>query len=141
MKKTLETKTAMVIVFLSITSAFLAGGMIAWLGTVYAPSYQKLITFASFIVGQSLMVIPLVCYLKYKNFPILSSIRFNAIEFRTVKYVSLFSIGMIIISDEVDRIIQIFLPAPEYIVDLNQLLRPDSFLGGCLLFIAVVILL
>ena len=25
-------------------------------------------------------------------------------------------------------------------MDLNQLLRPDSFLGGCLLFIAVVIL-
>ncbi len=140
MKKILETKTAMVIVFLSISSAFLAGGFIAWLGTVYASPHQKLITFASFIVGQSLMVIPLICYLKYKNFPILSSIRFNTIKFCTIKYVSLFSIGMIIISDEVDRIIQIFLPAPEYIVDLNQLLRPDSFLGGCLLFIAVVIL-
>ena len=76
MKKTLETKTAILIVFLSISSAFLAGGFIASLGTFYAQSYQKLITFASFIVGQSLMVIPLICYLKYKNLsnPIINQI-------------------------------------------------------------------
>ena len=35
--------------------------------------------------------------------------------------------------------IQSFFPAPEYIVDLNGLLRPDTLLGFILLFIAVAI--
>ena len=59
MKKTLDTKIAFLIVF-SQSLAFLAGGVIASLGTLYAQSYQKVITFTSFIVGQGLMVVPLV---------------------------------------------------------------------------------
>ena len=51
-----------------------------------------------------------------------------------------FSTGLIILSDEVDRIIQHFIPTPEYVLDLNYLLKPDSFLGTILLFTAVVIL-
>ena len=140
MKNILETKTAFIIVFLSIISAFLAGGIIAWLGISYEESHQKVITFISFIVGQSLMVVPLIVFLKFKKIPLFDSIRFKILKFNTIKSVSLFSTGLIILSDEVDRIIQLFIPTPEYILDLNYLLKPDSFLGGVLLFIAVVIL-
>ena len=135
-----ETKTAFIIVFLSIISAFLAGGVIAWLGVRYAESHQKIITFISFIIGQSLMVVPLIAYLKFKKTPLFNSIRFKVLQSSTIKSVTLFSTGLIILSDEVDRIIQIFVPTPEYILDLNYLLKPDSILGGILLFIAVAIL-
>tara|TARA_A100000164_G_C21811835_1_gene725902 strand:+ start:209 stop:1003 length:795 start_codon:yes stop_codon:yes gene_type:complete len=140
MKNTSETKTAFIIVFLSIISAFLSGGIITWFGMRYAESHQKIITFVSFIVGQSLMIVPLVVYLKLKKFPLFHSIRFKILEYNTIKSVTLFSIGLIILSDEIDRVIQVFIPTPEYILDLNYLLKPDSFLGGILLFIAVVIL-
>ena len=140
MKNISETKTAFIIVFLSIISAFLAGGIIASLGTIYAKSYQKVITFISFIFGQSLMIVPLGVYLKNKNFSLFNSIRFKILKFNTIKAVTIFSIGLIILSDEVDRIIQIFVPTPEYILDLNLLLKPETFLEGLLLFFAVVIL-
>ena len=139
-KKTLETKIAFLIVFFSVTSAFLAGGIIASLGTLYTQSYQKLITFASFIVGQGLMVVPLVFYLKFKKLSIIDSIRFRTLKYKTIWSVVLFSLGLIVMSDELDRIIQIYIPAPEYIVDLNHLLKPESLFGGFLLFFAVVIL-
>ena len=35
----------------------------------YAESHQKIITFISFIVGQSLMVVPLIVFIKFKNLP------------------------------------------------------------------------
>ena len=140
MKKTLETRIAFLIVFFSITSAFLAGGVIASLGTFYAQSYQKVITFASFIVGQSLMVVPLVLYLKFKNLSIIDSVRFKTLKSTTVWSIILFSLGLIILSDELDRIIQFYIPAPEYIVDLNHLLKPESIFDGFLLFFAIVIL-
>mgnify|MGYP005695504191 FL=1 len=80
-----ETKTAFIIVFLSITSAFLAGGAIAWIGVRYAESHQKIITFISFIIGQSLMVVPLIAYLKFKKTPLLNSIRFKILKSSTIK--------------------------------------------------------
>ena len=128
MKNISETKTAFIIVFLSIISAFLAGGIITWLGTSYAKSHQKVITFISLVFGQSLMIVPLVLYLKNKNFPLFISIRFKILKFNAIKAITIFSIGLIILSDEVDRIIQVFVPAPEYILDLNLLLKPETFL-------------
>ena len=77
MKNISETKTAFIIVFLSIFSAFLIGGIITWLGMSYAESYQKIITFISFIIGQSLMVVPLIVYLKFKKLPLFHSVRFK----------------------------------------------------------------
>lgn len=140
MKKKIDIKTAFLIVFFSFLCAFLAGGILAWLGTFYAQSYQKMMTFISFIVGQSIMVVPLFFYLKIKNIPIQESIRFNALRSTTVWYVILFSMGLVILSDELDKLIQVFISTPEYIVDLNQLLKPKSFFDGFLLVIAVVIL-
>ena len=139
-KKISETRTAFIIVFLSIISAFLTGGIITWLGMTYAESHQKIITFISFIVGQSLMVVPLIVFVKFKNLPFFRSIRFKFLKYSTIKSVILFSTGLIILSDELDRIIQLFVPTPEYVLDLNYLLKPDSFLSAILLFIAVVIL-
>ena len=140
MKTTSEPKTAFIIVFLSILSAFLAGGVITWFGMSYEESHQKIITFISFIVGQVLMVIPLIVYLKFKKLPLFHSVRFKVLKYSTIKPIILFSTGLIILSDEVDRIIQLFVPTPEYVLDLNYLLKPDSFLGAILLFVAVVIL-
>ena len=140
MKTTSEPKTAFIIVFLSILSAFLAGGVITWFGMSYEESHQKIITFISFIVGQVLMVVPLIVFLKFKKLSFFHSVRFKVLKYSTIKPIILFSTGLIILSDEVDRIIQLFVPTPEYVLDLNYLLKPDSFLGAILLFIAVVIL-
>ena len=140
MKTTSEPKTAFIIVFLSILSAFLAGGVITWFGVSYAESHKKIITFISFIVGQILMVVPLIVFLKFKKRPLFHSVRFKILKNSEIKPIILFSTGLIILSDEVDRIIQLFVPTPEYVLDLNYLLKPDSFLGAILLFIAVVIL-
>ena len=140
MKNISETKTAFTIVFLSISSAFLAGGAITWFGVSYPDSHQKIITFISFIVGQGLMIVPLIIFLKVKKLPFFHSVRFNILEYSTIKSIILFSTGLIILSDELDRIIQLFVPTPEYVLDLNYLLKPDSFLGTILLFTAVVIL-
>ena len=140
MKNTYETKTAFIIVFLSIVSAFLMGSIITWLGVSYAQYHQKIITFISLIIGQSSMVVPLIVYLKFKKLPFFHSVRFKILKYSTIKPIILFSIGLIILSDEADRIIQLFVPTPDYVLNLNYLLKPESFLGAILLFIAVVIL-
>ena len=67
MRNVFTVRTAFIIVSLSIVSAFITGGIVLWFGMRYAENHQKLFTFISFIVGQGLMMVPLIIYLKYKK--------------------------------------------------------------------------
>ena len=135
MDNILRVKTAFIIVILSIVSAFSAGGLVMAIGSMsYLQQYQKYFIFLSFIVGQGFMIVPLIWYLKLKNIPIINSIRLKPIKYNTAVCTIIFSIGLIILSDELDRIIQVFVPAPDYIVDLSSLLKPESVFGTLLLW-------
>ena len=101
---------------------------------------QKNYTFISFIIGQSFMIIPLILFLLSKKEPLIKRLRLNPVSMNIMFFSFIFSLGLIIISDEIDRLIQIFIPAPEYILDLNNLLQPESILGFFLLFTAVAII-
>ena len=139
MNSPFSIKAALGIVALSILSAFIAGGLVLAIGLSNPDSSQKFYTFLSFIIGQGFMIIPLFWFLKSRGQPILKRLRLNPISNETLVYTIMLSLGIIILSDELDRMIQSFFPAPEYIVDLNGLLRPDTLLGFILLFIAVAI--
>ena len=135
-----KPQAAFAIVFISIFSAFLSGGIIVSLG-LYFPEYsQKTFTFISFIVGQSFMLIPLISFLISKKEPLIKRLRINPVSSETIKLTTMFSIGLIILSDEFDRLIQVFIPSPNYIVDLNNLLQPEGVFGYILLIIAIAII-
>ena len=135
-----KPQAAFAVVFISIFSAFLSGGIIVSLG-LYFPEYsQKTFTFISFIVGQSFMLIPLISFLISKKEPLIKRLRINLVSSETIKLTTMFSIGLIILSDEFDRLIQVFIPSPNYIVDLNNLLQPESVFGYILLIIAIAII-
>ena len=135
-----KPQAAFTIVFFSIFSAFLSGGIIVSIG-LYFPEYsQKTFTFISFIVGQTFMLIPLIFFLILKKEPLTKRLRINRISIETIRLTIMFSIGLIILSDEFDRLIQVFIPSPNYIIDLNSLLQPEGILGYILIIIAVAII-
>ena len=135
-----KPQAAFAIVFISIFSAFLSGGIIVSIG-LYFPEYsQKTFTFISFIVGQTFMLIPLIFFLILKKEPLTKRLRINRISIETIRLTIMFSIGLIILSDEFDRLIQVFIPSPNYIIDLNSLLQPEGVLGYILIIIAVAII-
>ena len=140
MNNSLSIKTAFIIVMASLLSAFLAGSVILGISLSQPESNQKFYTFISFIIGQGFMLVPLIWFLQSKKEPLIKRLRLNTIGIDTLIFTISLSIGIIILSDEFDRIMQIFIPAPEYILDLNGLLRPESFTGFLLLFIGVSII-
>ncbi|MDB9853827.1 CPBP family intramembrane metalloprotease [Candidatus Marinimicrobia bacterium] len=140
MNKTLTIQSAILIVIASIISAFMAGAVVLGIGLSNPDSPQKIYTFLSFIIGQSFMIVPLIWFLMVKKQPILDRLRIKKVSISTLYNTILLSFGIIIFSDELDKIIQVFIQAPEYVVDLNGLLRPESLLGFILLFIAVSII-
>ena len=140
MKNTLTIKTAFGIVIASLFSAFFAGAVVLGIGLSNPEEPQKTYTFISFIIGQGFMLVPLFWFLRSRKEPIAERLRIRLVSSDVIISTIYLSFGIIILSDELDRIIQIFLPAPEYILDLNGLLQPESILGFFLLFIAVVII-
>jgi len=140
MKNTLSPRVAFGIVIASLFSAFFAGAVVLGIGLSNPDSPQQPYTFISFIIGQGFMLVPLLWFLRSKKEPIVERLRLKPIKTNLVTATVCLSLGIIIISDELDRFIQVFLPAPDYILDLNGLLRPDTFIGFLLLFVAVSII-
>ena len=137
---TFTIRTVFAIVLISIISAFFVGGIVMAIALTISGEATKLHTFLSVIIGQSFMMVPLFVFLINKNEPLFNSLRINPVSKEIVFYSISISIGLTLISDEIDRIIQIFIPPPDYILDLSGALQPETTLGFILLFIAVVII-
>ena len=127
------------IVVLSIISAFTVGGLIMGISASSPEQTDKLYIYISFFLGQGIILAPPIYYLTIKQRPILESLRVKMVSLDTIQYSLIFSIGVLIIIDTIDRIIHQIIPTPDYIIDLSGIMQPDSLLGHVFLFLAVVI--
>ena len=127
------------IVILSIISAFTVGGLIMGFSASSPEQTDKLYIYISFFLGQGIILVPPLYYLNIKQRPILDSLRIKMVSLETIQYSLIFSIGVLIIIDTLDRIIHQIIPTPDYIIDLSGIMQPDSILGYVFLFLAVVI--
>ncbi len=103
-------------------------------------STNKLHIYISFFLGQGVILIPPLYYLNIKKEPILKSLRIKKISFEILKHTLILSVGIILIFDVLETIIDTFFPTPDYIIDLGSIMQPDSILGYLFLFLAVVII-
>ena len=128
------------IVFLSVLSAFTVGGIIMGVTASTPEKINKLYLYISFFIGQGVILVPPIYFLTIKEQPILESLRIKTVSLLTIKFTLIFSAGVLIVFDTLDRIIHKFIPPPDYIIDLGEIMRPDSTLGYIFLFLAVVII-
>ena len=127
------------IVILSVVSAFTVGGIIMGVSSSSPEQINKLYLYISFFIGQGVILVPPIYYLTAKKQPIFKSLRIKTVSLSTIKNTLIFSTGVLIAFDTMDRIIHKFIPPPDYIIDLGEIMRPDSTLGYIFLFLAVVI--
>ena len=137
---TLTIRTVFGVVLASILSALFVGWLVMGIGLSTSETPSKFYTFLSVIIGQSFMLVPLLGFLKLRNEPIAKRLRLNPVSNKIILSSISFAFGLTVLSDELDRIIQIFFPQPDYILDLNIALRPESAIGFILLFFAIVII-
>ena len=127
------------IVVLSIISAFTVGGLIMGISASSPEHTNKLYIYISFFLGQGIILAPPIYYLTIKQRPLFKSLRIKMVSRETIQHSLIFSIGVLIIIDTIDRIIHQIIPTPDYIIDLSGIMQPDSMLGYVFLFLAVVI--
>ena len=105
MKKKLTTNLAFGIVIASLFSAFFAGALVLAIGLSNAEEPQQTYTFISFIIGQGFMLVPLLWFLRSRKEPIIKRLRIKLIGSDLLVSTVYLSIGIIILSDELDRIL------------------------------------
>ena len=114
------------VVIISVISAFFVGGIIMGLFASSPDQINKVYLYISFFLGQGIIIMPPIYYLNIKKKPILNALRIKSISINTLKYSIIFSLGVLIIFDTLDRIIHRLVTTPDYIIDLGQIMQPDS---------------
>ena len=126
------------IVILSVISAFSVGGIIMSIFSSMPNQTDKVYLYLSFFLGQGVIILPPIYYLNFKKKSISDSFRIKPVSFNTIINSIIFSIGIIILFDALDRVIHQIVPIPDYIIDLGKIMQPESTLGLIFLFLAVV---
>lgn len=141
MSRTLTIKNVFGIVILSVLSALVVGAIIAVVGLKYLPESNGQITnFLALFIGQAFMVIPLLLFLTARGEPIFDRLRIRAISLNTTIITLIFSLGIIILVDEFDRLAGMFFSPPEYLDQLGNMLQFNSFGTAIFLIFGIAVL-
>ena len=119
MNNIMNIGTVFAIVILSVISAFMVGGIIMGVSSSSTEEIEKLYLYISFFIGQGVILVPPIYYLTAKKQPIFKSLRIKTVSLSTIKNTLIFSTGVLIAFDTMDRIIHKFIPPPDYIIDLG----------------------
>ena len=141
MNQTLSVKFAFGIVFISVLSALIIGSIFGALDpSILTGSKPGLSTYFAMFVGQGFLAVPVVVYLIRKKYPLFESLRFNPVSKNTAFITLLLSLGAMVISDEINILVDMVIPMPDSFLQVEAMLKPDNFLSLVLLIFTVVIL-
>ena len=141
MNQTLSVKFAFGIVFISVLLALIIGSIFGALDpSILTGSKPGLSTYFAMFVGQGFLAVPVVVYLVRKKYPLFESLRFNPVSKNTAYATLLLSLGAMVISDEINILVDMVIPMPDSFLQVEAMLKPDNSLSLVLLIFTVVIL-
>ncbi|RMF10951.1 MAG: CPBP family intramembrane metalloprotease [Candidatus Neomarinimicrobiota bacterium] len=141
MNGVITAKTAFALVLISVLTAFGLGSAVTPLANTWFRHPNSLfLSFLSILIGQGCMIVPVLFFLARKKLSLADTLRIRPIPWSTAGAVLLLSVGVVIWMDELDRLIAILLPLPDYLADLNESLTIDSLASALLIGTALLLL-
>lgn len=127
MNRTLTVGRVFGVIILSVLLSMFIGVAIAAAGSVYAEeANQKLFTSLSLLIGQGFMIVPIALFLAFRKESLIHRFRIRSISTKTALSAFMIAAGLIVFVDELDRIVNMLLPMPEIIANMDTLLNLDS---------------
>ncbi len=140
MTRTLTVSLVVRIVLVSVLSAFAVGGIILGYGLKYYPDQQVYYTQLSLFIGQGLIVIPALIFLKLRKENLRARFRLHPISLRVALSVIVLSLGVIILSDEMDKIANLIYPLPNSMEKVGDVIQLNSFTSIFLVLPTIVLI-
>jgi len=92
-----------------------------------------------YILGAIPYIIIPFYYAKYRNYNISQLFRFKSVPAHTVLISFFIAVSLGVVSDEIDRLVQIFLPIPDFFQEIIKSMQADTMSDWLLLILGVVI--
>ena len=141
MTQTHTVRFAFGIVFLSVLSALIIGSIFSALDpSILSGDKPGLLTYIAMFIGQSVLVVPVVLFLIRKKYPLKKSLRLNPVSKNIINSTILLSLGAMIISDEINILVDMVIPMPDSFLQIEAMLTPDNPLSMALLLFTIVLL-
>ena len=141
MSRTLTVPVAFLIVILSVFSALIIASIFSAMDpSILDGTTPSLSTYISMFVGQSFLIVPVLIYLNKKGAPIFESLRLKIISKKTAIATLILSLGAMVISDEINILVDKIIPAPESFLQLEAMLTPENPLSMIILIITIDII-
>ncbi|MEE9166632.1 MAG: type II CAAX endopeptidase family protein [Candidatus Neomarinimicrobiota bacterium] len=135
MREQFTVRAAVSVVIMSIVlSVLLTSGAAFLLQNNGGGTFIRPVTL---IFGESVLLVPVFIFLARRTNNIRRVLRINAVPATTLGITVIFSLGVVVWADEVDRLITSVFPPPDW---LPQLLRADDPVSLLLIFLGAVIL-
>ena len=141
MNKIFTIRSVFTIVIASLFIGFSVVALVLSVSTALSPETDsRLLTILSIFIGQGIIVLPVFTIIYLKNESFTQTFRLKPIPLNSIFPIVVLSLGTIILSDEIDRLIGMVLPRPDYIEKLAELFRFDTPLYALLLIFATVLI-
>ncbi|MEJ2054298.1 MAG: type II CAAX endopeptidase family protein, partial [Calditrichaceae bacterium] len=111
--------------------------LLAYLGWVGEKNVKSLQYF--YIFGESLFIIVPVFYARYRQYNIKKLFRIRPVSIKVIVLSILIGITLSILSDELDRIINLFFEMPDWLVTQSESLKASNTLEFVLTFTGIVL--
>jgi len=93
------------------------------------------------LLGEGIIVIPVIFYVWARKFPFKKLFRLNAINQPIMLYSLLLSVPIFVVSDELDRVVASFFPMPDELARaMQELVHIHSVTDAIVLFVAAVVM-
>ena len=125
--------------FILVTLSLLFSGLLtSALILLLDPTDQDVLLPASLILGELLLIVPLIWILTKNSENLTQALRFNRVSRHTLLLSFVFSLGVVVLVDELDRLIALIMPPPQWFDQLGQFLSVDDPLTLGLVFLGAV---
>lgn len=138
MNELFTIRTAFGIVIISLLlSGFLTSGAILLLQDKGGAFF---IGPLALILGELLLILPLLILLVRRTTNIRRALRINTVPPITLGMTAIFSMGVVVLADEVDRLISFVLPPPDWLHGVLESFQADNLVSLLLIFLGTVLL-
>jgi len=100
---------------------------------------NQMISNTALLLGEGLIPIPIIFWALGKKINLKPLFRFNNVKWKYMLYSVLAGIGMIFVLDELDRVMQLLIPMPEFMKQIEEMLKFTDLKSAILLFSAISI--
>lgn len=127
-----------------IASFFFALFITQILGLLFVPDIEEVtqnsLTLKIFItIGEMVLILIPIAFVKMRNLSFRKIFRWNPIPGHLLLWSFIIGVGMSIVGDELDRLVNIIIPAPEFLGRITQALQINSTADFLLLVLGTVV--